>query len=329
MSKNKKIVFTFLFLSITVSLTYLSLLAGPVNLDIYHLKTPLERTIFWEIRVPRTILSYLVGISLATSGTILQTLLHNPLAEPFTLGISSGAAFFATLALTLGFFPLGLYTLPLFSLVGAFLTLLLVLYLALHKKTFQKETLILAGIILTTFFSALISILKSLDEDKVGSIVFWLLGSFAGRSWLEVKIFLPFFILAHLILIFILKPLEILNLGDLEAHNLGLNPHIFRLFLFFIASLLTAASVSVAGIIGFIGLISPHLLRLMGLYSPGNLLIFSGLLGGNLTLAADILARLLLGGGEEIPVGALTALLGGPFFCILLIRKKQVTDLPF
>ncbi|KUJ96696.1 MAG: cobalamin transport system permease protein [Desulfonauticus sp.] len=322
-------VFALLLLSISLILAYLSLLAGPVNLDIYHLKAGVESTIFWQIRVPRTLLAYLVGFSLATSGATLQNILNNPLAEPFTLGISSGAAFWASLALFWGFFPFGLYSLPLFSLAGAFITLLLVLYLNWHKHFFQKETLILAGIILTTFFSALISILKSLDEEKVGSIVFWILGSFANRSWLEVKIFLPFFLLGHLFLFFNLKQLSLLSLGDLEAHTLGLNPHFYRLFFFLAASILTGASVSVAGVIGFIGLVGPHLLRLQGFYTSSTLLPLSGLLGGSLSLGADILARLLLTGGEEIPVGALTALLGGPFFCLLLLKKKKTSAQPF
>ncbi|WP_456324953.1 FecCD family ABC transporter permease [Desulfonauticus submarinus] len=323
---SNKQVFYILLLFCSCLLFILSLWAGPVSIPLNYLFTSANSTghlILMDIRLPRTILAYLIGVALSSSGATLQAILNNPLAEPFTLGISSGAAFMACLGLFFGFNMFSIYSLPIMSLFGALITLIFVLYLASYQGEFRTETLILAGIVLTTFFSALISILKSLDEESVSSIVFWLMGSFAGRSWEELKIFFPFFIFGFSLLLFFRKHLDILTLGDIEANNLGLNPHLFRMLFFVLTSFLAGASVSVAGVIGFIGLVSPHLLRLLKIESYVDLLPLSALLGGCLTLGADILARIILSGGEELPVGSLTALLGGPFFCVLLLKNKK------
>ncbi|MDQ7032340.1 MAG: iron ABC transporter permease [Desulfonauticus sp.] len=303
-----------------------SLNSGPVKFSLLStFFNPESRCylILMDIRLPRTILAYCTGIALSLCGATLQAILDNPLAEPFTLGISSGAAFMASLVIYLGINLFSIYTIPLASLVGAFFTLVFVLYLAKEKYFLCSENLILAGIVLTTFFSALISIVKSLDEEGVSSIIFWIMGSFAGRSWAEVKLFLPFFLLAAPTIFLLRKYLDILLLGDLEAHNLGINPHFYRLIFFVLTSILAGASVSVTGIIGFIGLISPHMLRLLKIDTYYHLIPLSGLTGGCLMLGADILARIVLPGGEELPVGALTALLGGPFFCLLLLQKQK------
>ncbi|MBT8763816.1 iron ABC transporter permease [Desulfohalobiaceae bacterium Ax17] len=278
--------------------------------------------IIWHLRMPRAILAFLVGSSLALSGAVFQGLLQNHLADPFTIGVSTGSAFGASLAIFFGLTSLfGPVTLPIFALCGAGLALTIVLGLGYRGGKLSKESLVLAGIVVATFLSALISLLKSLDEESVAGIVFWIMGSFQGRSWEHVSIFLPYYIPACLIILFWARELDILSLGDIHAKTLGLNPNRVRLFLLAGASLLTGAAVSVSGVIGFVGLIIPHLIRLSIGSNHKKLLPLSALLGGNLMIWADILARTILSGGEELPVGVLTALLGGPFFCLLLVKK--------
>ncbi len=282
-------------------------------------------TVVLDIRLSRICLSWLVGAALAVSGAVFQGILRNPLADPFTIGVSTGAAFGATVGIYLGlgsmaFLPF-LGTLPCMALLGALLALAAVIALGRSGGTLRRETLVLAGIVVATFLSALISLLKSLDEESVAGIVFWIMGSFQGRGWEHVRIFLPYFILGLLMVIRYFRELDILSLGEIQARQLGVDAGRVRLFLLVGASLLTGAAVAVSGVIGFVGLVVPHLVRLSLGAEHRPLLITSGLLGGTLLLWSDVLARTMLSDGSELPVGVITALVGGPFFCFLLRGK--------
>jgi iron complex transport system permease protein len=272
----------------------------------------------------------LVGMALAVAGTVFQGILRNPLADPFTLGVSTGAAFGASLALFLGLGSttfLGLGLLPLGSLAGALATLFAVITLGRINGQVRRDTMILAGIVVATFLSALISLIKSLNEESVASIVFWVMGSFQGRSWNHVAFVLPYMIAGLIIIWFYSRELDILAMGDTQARQMGVHSDRIRLRLMIGASLLTAGAVSVSGVIGFIGLVMPHLIRMTVGAEHRRLLILSALLGGLALLWSDVLARLLLPGGEELPVGVVPALMGGPFFCFLLKRRKVGTGL--
>ena len=280
--------------------------------------------VIWGIRLSRVVLSGLVGASLATAGVIFQGLLLNPLADPFTIGVSTGAAFGVAVLVTLGVGGsfLGLSPLPLGALAGALGAMVAVLILSREAGRIRKETLILAGIVVSTFLSALISLIKSLDEESLSAIVFWIMGSFSGRGWIHVGFLLPY-LAAGLVLAFVYhRELDIMALGEEQSHHLGVSVSRVRVNLLLGASLLTAGAVSVSGVIGFVGLVVPHLVRVLAGPSHGRLLALSAATGALILIWADVLARTLLASGQELPVGVVTALLGGPFFFYLLKSRR-------
>lgn len=285
----------------------------------------IHQTVILDIRLPRILTAVLVGAGLATAGAVFQGLLMNPLADPYTLGVSTGAAFGATLAIFFGILlpgNLGLLTVPLFSFTGALLALGIVYSLALVNGALAVTNLILSGVIVSAILSAAISFLKSMAGEGVGSIVFWLMGSFASRGWDHVFLCLPVVLAGFLTCYYYADDLNVLSLGTKSARQLGVNESKVTTILLVASSLITAACVSVSGIIGFVGLIVPHLMRM--LVGPDHrVLIPVSAVGGALLLSgADTIARNLL--SAELPVGVLTTLLGGPFFCyIYKIKAKR------
>ena len=191
----------------------------------------------------------------------------------------------------------------------------------------RRETVVLAGIVVATFLSALISLLKSLDEESVTGIVFWVMGSLQGRSWEHVIFVWPYILLGGVAALVWAREVDLLSMGDDQARMLGLNADRSRLKLLLAASLLTGAAVSVAGVIGFVGLVVPHLVRMVVGAEHRPLVLLSALAGGVALIWSDVLARTLLPGGQELPVGVVTALFGGPFFCLLLRRRARGTAL--
>lgn len=300
----------------TVFLTKLGL--APATVD----RT--TEVVIWGIRFSRVILAGLVGACLAVAGVVFQGLLLNPLADPFTLGVSTGGAFGVALLVLLGvggsFW--GLSPLPLGALAGALGALGVVLLLSREAGRVRKETLILAGIVVSTFLSALISLIKSLDEESLSAIVFWIMGSFSGRGWVHVALLVPYAVAGLVLIGRYARELDILALGEEHSHFLGVAVTRVRLALLVGASLLTAGAVAVSGVIGFVGLVVPHVMRMWLGPAHGRLLLLSAL-GGALTLIwADVAARNLLASGQELPVGVVTALLGGPFFFYLLKTRR-------
>ena len=280
-------------------------------------------SVLFNVRLPRILAAILIGGALALCGAVCQAVLLNPLADPYTLGISTGAAFGASLVIVLQIFGLALPTavsVPLFAFLGGMATLAVVLYLAADDNSLSSTTLILAGVIVSAILSAAIGFFKFLADEQVGIIIFWLMGSLAGVSWGQLYMLAPFTLAGVLVLCAFGRDLNIMAAGDRTAASLGISIQRLRLFLVCICSLLTALAVSVAGIIGFVGLIVPHFLR--HLSGPDNrvLLPYSFFAGALLLLAADTLTRAVL--PSEVPIGVLTALLGGPFFC-LLFKKRQ------
>jgi iron complex transport system permease protein len=294
---------------------------------------PAEATalaVIFQIRVARIVLAALVGLGLSLAGAAFQGILLNPLAEPFTLGVAAGAAFGASLTLSLGFTGVILGTLglvPLMALVGAAAALVLVLALGAMAGGVQHGTLILAGVIVSAFLSSLISLVKFLYADSLSTIVFWIMGSLSARGWSHVLFASPYILLGSLVLFLYARELNLLTLGDAPAQQLGLAVNRVRLILLLAASLVTAGAVAVSGIIGFVGLIVPHLARLLVGPDHRRLLPVAALAGAVLLIAADTLARVILPYGQELPVGIITALLGGPFFCYLLKVTRGQTIL--
>jgi iron complex transport system permease protein len=294
---------------------------------------PAEATalaVIFHIRVARIVLAALVGLGLSLAGAAFQGILLNPLAEPFTLGVAAGAAFGASLTLSLGLsgvFWGSLGLVPLMALVGAAAALALVLALGAMAGGVQHGTLILAGVIVSAFLSSLISLVKFLYADSLSTIVFWIMGSLSARGWSHVLFASPYVLLGSIVLFLYARELNLLTLGDAPAQQLGLAVNRVRLILLLAASLVTAGAVAVSGIIGFVGLIVPHLARLLVGPDHRRLLPVAALAGAVLLIMADTLARVILPYGQELPVGIITALLGGPFFCYLLKVTRGQTIL--
>jgi len=287
---------------------------------------PVWEKVVFNIRLSRICLSGLVGLALAIAGAAFQGILRNPLADPFTIGVSTGAAFGASLAIFFGFGGhtyLGMGLVPLAALGGALAALFAVISLARINRQLRPETMVLAGIVVATFLAALISLVKSLDEESVSSIVFWVMGSFQGRGWNHVAFALPYLAVGLGLVALYSRELDLLSLGGVQARQMGVDVDRVRMRILVGASLLTAGAVSVSGVIGFVGLVIPHLVRMAVGADHRPLLILSGLLGAIALIWSDVAARVLLPGGEELPVGVVTALLGGPFFCLLLKWRKE------
>ena len=274
-----------------------------------------------EVRLPRILTSAIVGGALAVMGVVFQAILLNPLADPYTLGISSGAAFGASLALLLNLTLLHFVSVPLFAFLGALATLAIVLYLASVDGRFASNTLILSGVIVAAILSAGIGFIKYMADEQVGVIIFWLMGSFAAKTWLDVAVTFAVTLVGVLVTFYYARDLNIMSLGTRAADSLGVDSARVRKNLLITGSLVTAVCVSVSGIIGFIGLIIPHLMRFV--VGPDNrrLVPVSFFSGAMLLLAADTITRAVL--PVEVPIGVLTALLGGPFFCYIF-RRRQV-----
>jgi iron complex transport system permease protein len=273
-----------------------------------------------DVRLPRILTAAVVGGGLAMSGVIFQGILLNPLADPYTLGVSAGAAFGASLAILLNIHLLGTFSIPLFAFIGAAGTLFLVIYLSSSAQGLSSNNLILSGIIVAAILSAGISFLKYIADEQVAVIIFWLMGSFGSKTWADVALTALFVGIGFFIFIYYARDLNLISLGNRTAASLGVDTRKVTLILLTTASLVAAVCVSVSGIIGFVGLLVPHMMRLITGPDNRRLVPVSVLAGGILLLCADTITRAVL--PSEIPIGVLTALIGGPFFCYLF-RKQQ------
>jgi iron complex transport system permease protein len=276
--------------------------------------------VVFDVRLPRILSAAIVGAGLAISGVVFQGILLNPLADPYTLGVSAGAAFGASLAILLNIGFMGTASVPLFAFVGAVGTLLFVMYLSASGGGVSSTNLILSGIIVAAILSAGISFLKYIADEQVSVIIFWLMGSFGSKTWADVGLAFLFVGCGFLIFMFFARDLNLMSLGGRTASSLGVDTKRVTLALLVTASLIAAICVSVSGIIGFVGLLVPHMMRFLTGPDNRRLIPISLLAGAILLLAADTVTRAVL--PSEIPIGVLTALIGGPFFCYIF-RKQQ------
>jgi len=274
-----------------------------------------------DVRLPRILTAAIVGGGLAISGCVFQGILLNPLADPYTLGVSAGAAFGAAIALLMNMSVMGSYSVQLFAFLGAASTLLLVVYLSSSGGGLSSNNLILSGIIVASILSAGISFLKYIADEQVAVIVFWLMGSFGSRTYADAGMTFIAVTTGFSIFLFFSRDLNLLALGDRTASSIGVDTRRVTLIILITASLVTAVCVSVSGIIGFVGLLVPHIMRTLTGPDNRKLLPASLLAGAILLLCADTITRAVL--PHEIPIGVLTALIGGPFFCYIF-RQKQI-----
>ncbi len=285
--------------------------------------TASESSIILDLRLPRTLSGALVGSALAMAGAVLQALLRNPLADPFVLGISSGAAVGAVLAILFGLGAtfLGAYAIPGSAFGGALFTLFLVYFIARTEGRAPTNTMLLAGVIVSSFFSAVIMFLISATSDEqIYNVTFWLMGNLEYMASQPLWIVFFFLIAGGGILLSLARDFNLLSLGEETASELGVDVERVKKTAFVFASLITGAVVSVSGLIGFVGLIVPHVVRMI--WGPDHrfLLPASALVGAMLMVVADTLARTVMA-PTEIPVGVVTAMGGAPFF-VYLLRKK-------
>ncbi len=282
-------------------------------------------TIFFRLRLPRALMALSVGGALSVSGAALQGMFKNPMADSYVVGVSSGAALGATVAMTLGFSVsfISFGAVTIFAFLGGLAAMFTVYNLARIGGKVSTFSLILSGIAITSLSSALIYCLMILFRDKMESIILWTMGSFSATGWTEVSVGLPIMLTSSALCWLYARDLNIMLQGDEAARHLGVNTARVRRNLLILASVASAAAVSVSGIIGFVGLVIPHVVRILSGPDHRTLIPLSFITGGVFLLLADTLARNLVS-SQELPVGVITALVGVPFF-LYLLRKGRKT----
>ncbi|MCQ2071237.1 MAG: iron ABC transporter permease [archaeon] len=332
---GKKVTFILLALTATVLIAGYSLTLGayPIAiLDCY--KTVFEHLlgiisddnidyVIFELRLPRICTGIIAGIGLAISGAVMQSILRNPLADPYTTGVSSGASFGATLAIILGLS----FTSSSYAIVGnAFLFALIPMFAIMvvaKMKSASPTTMIMSGIAVMYIFNALTTIIKLYASPEAQAAAFaWSVGSIEGSSWEKVGVMFVMVLIGSVISQILARKLNVVATGDESARSIGVNPKRLRTFALLIVSVMTAGVVSVTGLIGFIGLVCPHIARIFIGSDNRYLIPASAAFGAALLLFADVVGRTIVGQGT-LPVGVITAFIGGPMFLYLIIRQKK------
>ena len=308
---------------------YCALIVGPVDISIvealmdsFENESTIGSLILLDIRLPRALLALFIGATLGLAGAALQGLLRNPLAEPGIIGVSNCAALGAVLVFYFGYSNLAWFALPLGGLVGALASVVIIFMLIGNSRSIV--TLILAGVAINAIGGALIALALNFAPNPYAmqEIVFWLLGSVSNRSMNELMIALPFILVGWVIILYCGRFLNALTLGEETAYSMGFDVKRLRWILVIGVAACVGAAVSVAGNIGFIGLVVPHLIRPFVGYEPRRLLLASTLGGAILLVVADIAVQLLSSGGE-LKLGVITSLVGGPFFLFLILKTRN------
>ena len=282
-------------------------------------------TIIWQIRFPRIILAGLVGACLAISGATYQGLFRNPLADPYLIGVAAGAGLGATVVLisSVPVYLGGFSLLPIAAFAGAILAVAAAYTVSRRSGGLPLSTLILAGVAIASLATAVTSYLMIRSDSDIRPLVSWLLGGFIGARWDDVYVILPYLVVGILVMMAYSRILNMFQLNEEEAKELGVNVERAKIILIVMASLTTAAAVSVSGLIGFVGLIAPHAVRLLWGYDHRSLLPMAMITGAGFLILADLVARTVVS-PTELPVGVVTAFCGAPFFLYLLRKRRGV-----
>lgn len=304
-----------------------------VSNKIFHTDLPstipkTSEAIIWSIRLPRTLIAFVVGAALAVSGTVMQSVLKNPLASSYTLGVSSGASLGAAVVIVSGFsFPfIGGLTLPIFGLVFGLLTVYLsVSFSSRLDKNLENYTIILVGMVFSLFINAILTLLIALYKESVSRLTYWQMGSFSMQEWKNFYILLPVVLIGGIILTKYSRELDILTFGENEAFTMGVDIRRTKWLLLGISAALTGFAISFVGVIGFIDLIAPHVVRKIFGSSHRIVIPMSMFFGGSFMVLCDLMARTIIA-PIELPVGAVTALVGAPFFAYLYFSKRNVVS---
>jgi iron complex transport system permease protein len=303
--------------------TTVAILLNKLGINATIAFTPEQATVLWVIRLPRVLLAALVGAGMATSGALLQGVFRNPLADPGLIGVSGGAALGAVAMIVLGLAPLSVFMLPFAAFFSGALTTLLVYRLAQRGGRADIATLLLVGLALNALAGAATGLATYLaDDPQLRTIVFWMMGGLGGALWRTLLGVAPFIVVALLLAPRLGRSLNLFALGEAEARHLGVAIEQTKRQAVLLAALATGAAVAVAGPIGFIGLVVPHIVRLLAGPDHRRLLPACALGGATLLVLADLLAR-TVAAPAEVPVGLITAFAGGPFFLALVLRARR------
>ena len=281
--------------------------------------------IIWSVRLPRVLLAFTVGGALAASGAVVQSILKNPLASPYTLGVSSGASLGVGLLIVSGIsIPvLGNFVLPVIGFLCSLLTMFIVLIFASKvDKKLSNTTIILTGMVFSLFFNAALTTLTAIFTRKIESIAMWQMGSFSMKGWSYLKVGVPFFIIGIIGIMIFTKEMDILTFGEEQAKSVGVEAEKVKKYLFIFVSILTGAAVALSGIIGFVDLIAPHIVRKVFGSKHSCVIPMSIVFGGCLMVITDLISRTIIV-PSELPVGAVTAMIGAPFFAYLYFKKSK------
>ncbi|CEO21965.1 FecCD family ABC transporter permease [Paraclostridium sordellii] len=324
MKFNKKYLTIGISLILLIVLLVLLTTVGSVNLSFGEIISALINddnkmvtTIVYKMRLPRNILAVLVGANLAVSGVLLQSVMKNPLADPGITGVSTGASVAAIIILLVA--PQFTSILPIAAFIGGAIACMLVFLMA-YKNGLKPGRIVLAGVAINTILGGVISYLSTMYSDRIQSAMLWLNGSLATKTWADVEMLFAYSIVGLIVSLLLIRSANVLQLGDDAATNLGFNVNLTRLVISVVAVFLAATSTAVVGVISFVGLIVPHISRMLMGSDHKFTIPFSIILGSMVLLVADTLGR-TIGGAVEIPVGVIMSIVGGPFF-LYLLRKR-------
>ena len=287
--------------------------------------SPIHKSVIWEVRFPRILLGGLVGSTLAVSGASYQAVFRNPLADPYLLGAAAGAGLGATVAIVSGFGDgIGAFDMvPVLAFLGAMSAVVMTYFLGYSSGARRSPSaLLLAGVAVAAFLTAIQTFIQQQNVDSIRQVYSWILGRLNTASWTEVKLLAPYALVATLVMLLSRRTLDVMRLGDTEASSVGLRPQVVRFLVIAAASLGTAASVSVSGLIAFVGIIVPHAVRLIAGTSNRIVLPLSVLYGAAFLVFVDLLGRSLVS-PAEIPIGVITAFCGAPFFVVVLRTSRK------
>ncbi|MCL2611301.1 MAG: iron ABC transporter permease [Defluviitaleaceae bacterium] len=302
----------------------LGIVLGSVNISISNIFSGNEMTnaIIWDIRTPRVLMAYIAGAGLSISGVIVQSVLKNPLASSFTIGTASGAAVGASIAITLSLTTLGVFIIPFFGFSFAFLAILLSLTIANVLGNMQNISIVLFGMAISFFANSILTILLVFNSESMQRLIFWQMGSFAGHHYLNILIVFVPVLICSVFAFSKHKELDILTLDDVAAMGIGVDVRRYKYIFLIVSSVLTGLIVSFVGIIGFVDLFSPHLARKFFGASHKKTIIASALIGGSIMVLSDLIARTVFS-PVELPVGAVTAFIGGPVFIYIFSSLRK------
>ena len=322
-------IYSLVLLALAMAAVVLSLSVGEVSIpfrelpNIFSQKESMEYGVLFYIRIPRTLLGFAVGGSLSLAGAILQGIYRNPLVEPYTLGISGGASLGVTFVLVSGLHLAHILTLPIAGFIGAFVTIFLVYSLSIRNRELNVNRMLLIGVMISFISSSLMMFLMSItSSENIQSIVYWMMGSLNESNQALISIVVILSLLCLAVSYIFVMPLNALRLGEERAKHLGVNSNVIIRILFIITSLLTGAAISVAGVIGFVGLVIPHIVRLWVGSDYRIMLIASFLSGSTFLLICDVIARTVIS-PNELPIGVITGIVGGIVFIVLLTKSRK------